>query len=277
MVGGNDDSPLGAMDVARVLTSLNRGGWRGWLREVLNSMLGVNAVHEIFERAVEREGVNVFRRVLDAMTIDLDPGALAEDLPDRGAVVVVANHPFGGADAVGLCAMCAELRRDMRVLANSVTASLPGLDEWVIPLQILGEEGSARVNTARMKESMAWLRNGGVLVVFPAGAVSRWRSDLGRVADPEWSPHIARLAAKADASVLPVRFFGRNPAWFDLLGSLHPRVRTALILRVFLASRGVRLRFRAGELIRPEEVAAACGRGEGTVVIREAVEMIEEE
>jgi putative hemolysin len=55
--------------------------------------------------------------------------------------------------------------------------------------------------------------------------------------------------------VIPVRFFGQAPPWFHLLGGIHPLVRTALLPRVMLATRGRQVEFRAGEPVDASEHA----------------------
>ena len=104
---------------------------------------------------------------------------------------------------------------------------------------------------AALREALAHVRGGGVLVLFPGGAVSHWQWGSRRVEDPPWPTHAARLILKAGAPVVPVRFFGRNGNLFQLAGLVHPALRTALIPRAFLAMRGKTLRCAAGERLDP--------------------------
>lgn len=262
------------MDVGALIPWLDHGGWRGLLRDGINGLLGVNEAYEVFEKATKREDTNVFLAVLEEMEMPIHHEGLIERLPDTGACIVVSNHPFGGADAIALTGVCIARRPDTRVLANAVTAGLPGASAWTIPLQIMGEDGATRSNRGAMKEALAHLNAGGVLVVFPSGAVSRWRSELGRVADPEWSDHVARLAVHAGVPVIPVRFFGKNPSWFEVLGVIHPMLRSALLIRVFLSSRGKALRFCAGAGIPAETLGNIRGKKDKTAMLRAAVEEI---
>lgn len=267
------------MDVGYVFPSLNRSGWRGSLKDALNRVLGVQQAYQIFERAEQKqtEGcTNVFLAALEEVAMTMDYGDLVDRIPSSGAAIVVANHPFGGADAIALTGLCARKRPDTRVLANAITAELPGTEKWTIPLEILGETGATQSNRGAMKQSLSLLRSGGILVVFPAGAVSRWRRDLGRVADPEWTDHVARLAAKTGVPVLPVRFFGKNPPWFEFLGAIHPILRSALIVRVFLAGRGQKVMCRPGSSIGSESLVRLGDTAKMTAAIRSAVESIPE-
>jgi putative hemolysin len=99
----------------------------------------------------------------------------------------------------------------------------------------------------------------------------QWR--VRQVADPDWSCHVAALAMQSDAPVVPVRFAGRNPWWFQLPGMFHPLIRTALILPAFLAGRGQTLRCAAGPVIRPGELAG-LDADSATAYLRAAVARI---
>ena len=266
------------MDIAELVPSLSGSGWKAWLRDCLHNLLGIYTVHKIFSKAesVQKHGgKNVFLNVLQEMNMPWDIGDFFQRIPSSGPVVVVSNHPFGGADAIALSGLCADARPDTQVLANAMSSDLPGTAQWTIPLHIMGEDGATGMNRHAMKASLDHLRAGGVLVVFPAGAVSRWRNDLGRIADPEWSPHIMRLATKTGASVLPVRFFGKSPLWFELLGNIHPMLRSAMIVRAFLTMKGQTIRLRAGDLLEIQEIHAEKSAEELTQFVRGVVESLE--
>lgn len=273
-----------SLDVRCLIPALDQGGWRASLRTTLNGLFGVSKVYQLFERAVlsgdpktKHAHDNIFLAVLRKNEMTMDYADFAQQLPQKGPCIVVANHAFGGADALALSGICVQLRSDTRILANAMTAELPGISEWTIPLQILGEDGATHTNRLAMKKAMEVLWSGGLLVVFPAGAVSRWQAELGRVADPKWSDHVARLAVNSSATVIPVRFFGRNPAWFELLGRIHPVLYSALILRVFLAARAQRIKFRAGNRIETDNLRKLESVQDITFALRQAVESIKED
>jgi|TARA_B110000908_G_scaffold36539_1_gene43828 hypothetical protein len=48
--------------------------------------------------------------VLDEMKIDY--GDFDQHIPETGPAIIVANHPFGGADAIGLSGLCISKRPD---------------------------------------------------------------------------------------------------------------------------------------------------------------------
>ena len=56
----------------------------------------------------------------------------------------MANHPFGGADALALGSLCRTHRADSLLLANRMTADIPAIGPLTIPLSILNEDAAAR-------------------------------------------------------------------------------------------------------------------------------------
>lgn len=171
-----------------------------------------------------------------------------ERLPARGPVVVVANHPCGGIEALALLHWIGQLRSDVRVLANRVLMSLPPLAPALIPVEVFGT-GSPR---AAMDQAGEWLAAGGCLLVFPAGSVSRlsWRG----LRDAPWRRGFATLAQRHGALVLPARVEGRNSAWFYGASALHPMLGTLLLARELLRPAHPELRIRVGlpELADPQ-------------------------
>ena len=67
------------------------------------------------------------------------------------------------------------------------------------------------------------------------------------VKDKEWSPTVARIVRKAEATVLPVYFEGHNSPLFCGLGLLHPMVRTLMLPGQNLKERSRTIRAHIGK------------------------------
>ena len=253
------------------------GGWHRILRHAVEHLLGLYPVRAIVKRAgklVEGEGESAFEALARVMEFEVCAAGLTEAIPREGPLVVIANHPFGGVEAVVLPALILRARPDVKVLGNNEASAIMGMDRHIIPLEILGGEDAVRKNAGMLREALDHLRSGGVLVVFPAGAVASWQPDSGRVEDPTWPEHTARLVRNSKADVFPVRFFGRNGPLFQLLGALHPLLRSALLPRAFLVRRGQPVCCRAGPLLTHSDLPEDAG--EMTGIMRVAVERIPE-
>lgn len=248
----------------RPLTGVQRGLWR-CVRPVLERVLAVRALNGRY--ADVSEGGALTSRAFceavleqacirwDAMDSDI------ERIPRSGRLVVIANHPFGGLEGLILLSILQRIRPDVKVLANYVLAKVPELRDAMIFVDPFGGRAAFRRNLGGLREARAWLGSDGVLVVFPAGEVAHFRPARRSVCEPAWSPTVARLIQWSAAPVLPVFFDGRNSNWFQVLGLVHPRVRTLLLPRELLNKRGARVRLRIGTVI-PRSRVAGFGRAD---------------
>ena len=195
----------------------------------------------------DAQGQDAFERLL--ALLDVTYSVTSEDLariPATGPVVITANHPFGFLEAAILAAVLRRARPDFKIVANSLLASVPELRDGFIFVNPYGGSASIRENCRPMRECLAWLGQGGVLALFPSGDVARlnWRD--GGVADPPWNPSVARLIRIAQCPALPLYFRGSNGLGFQLIGTLHPRLRTAGLPRQMLNKRGRNIELRIG-------------------------------
>jgi putative hemolysin len=169
-------------------------------------------------------------------------------IPKQGATLVVANHPFGGVEGVIMAHLLQQVRSDVKIMANGFLQRIPELSDIFIGVNPY--EGAKRQNFGPMREAIRWLKQGGLLVVFPAGDVSRLQATKLRIADDPWQDNIARLLRITQATVIPTYFAGYNSVRFHLLGALHPRVRTALLPRELLNKRNRCIAVWLGEAIQ---------------------------
>jgi putative hemolysin len=177
-------------------------------------------------------------------------------IPQQGPVVAVANHPFGLIEGAILPSLFLSVRPDVKVMANHLLAAMPETKRLCIYVDPYGGEGAARSNHKALKDAIGWLKQGGLLTVFPAGEVSELNLKERSITDPEWNRHVARLIRITGATVLPVYLLGANSAWFHLLGCLHPRVRTALLPHEFFNKHDRNIEVRIGSPIAPAKIRA---------------------
>lgn len=189
-------------------------------------------------------------RVLDVMNIETKVSESdLQRIPKTGSLVVVANHPFGGIEGIILGALLRSVRPDVKLMANFLLKAIPDLHDSLIFVDPFDRDESAKINLKPIKESIRWLKEGGVLGVFPAGEVSHIDLRRGGIRDPEWSPTIARLIRLTESPALPVFFRGSNSLIFQILGMVHPRFRTGMLPRELLNKRNKTIEVRIGNLI----------------------------
>ena len=225
------------------------------LARFTSSFLRFSHMENIYNQAEakiseEREDDNIFASTLEVLGSRLEVSDQdLERIPSEGPLLVVANHPLGGLDGLALISMILKRRPDCKLLANSILERFEAFRPHLLPVDVLGEGNSLSKNAFALKGAVRWLNNGGCLAAFPAGQVSNWSWKARCVSDRSWNPAVAALAKRTNATVVPVFFEGRNSAWFQGAGFVHPRLRTLLLGRELWKRRGTAISARIGELI----------------------------
>jgi putative hemolysin len=173
----------------------------------------------------------------------------------RGAVVVVANHPFGGIEGMILASLLRSIRCDVKIMANYLLTRIPEMRELLITVDPFGSPRSSLSNIAPLRQCVRWVKGGGMLVVFPAGEVSHLDPLRGPV-DPTWNENIARIVRMTTAPVLPVYFSGTNSLVFHAAGMVHPLLRTARLPAELLNKGRKTIQMAVGRLIEQERLAS---------------------
>jgi putative hemolysin len=249
-------------------------GFAGLLTQPLlaaaNRLTGLSRLNGLYQQARRAVAEGDFLDTALAtlgVRCDLDPQRLAQ-VPDTGPLVVVANHPFGGVEGMALAQALRRRRPDLRILANHLLGRVPELDPLMIHVDPFAGAAAARRNHAPLRQALAWLKGGGALLVFPAGAVSHLHLRARAVTDPPWQPTVSWLVRRSAAAVLPVFVAGRNSASFQLAGLVSPLLRTALLVRELLRSQRRVLRVELGRPIRAQELEQLSDDAQRTAWLR---------
>jgi putative hemolysin len=187
-------------------------------------------------------------------------------VPAQGAAVVVANHPFGLLDGAVLLNFLLHVRPDVKILVNHVLTSIAELRPWSIYVDTL--QGGGQRNLAGLKQARAWLRQGGMLAVFPAGEVSHWDLRQGQSSDPQWNQSAGWLLRQTEATAVPAYFPGTNSVAFHALGMLHARLRTLRLPDELLRQKGRKIEIRIGAPITSDTLSRLRTEEEVTNYLR---------
>jgi len=229
----------------------------------------VGRVRDLYRRVQQSPEGFRLESLLTEMRIRLHLDAVDQArIPATGPVVVVANHPYGMLDGAILTVLMTRVRPDAKVLTNYLLADIPELAQHCIFVDPFHTDHSAEANRSAMRQALAWLQQGGMLAMFPAGEVSHWQMPAAQIADPTWNAAAVRLMRHSGASAVPVYFCGHNSVGFQLLSMVHPKLRGAFLLQEFLQQEGKTVEVRVGSPIDHHAVAALAGDREATEYLR---------
>lgn len=215
----------------------------------------VAKIRDLYRRV--QQSPNGFRleNLLAQMRIELrvDPADCSR-IPVSGPVVVVANHPYGVLDGAILTVLLTRVRPDVKVLTNFLLDDVPELQKHCIFVDPFQTDRSVESNRKPLREALAWLQQGGVLAIFPSGEVSHWQMPAAQVSDPAWNDTAIRLIRRTRATAVPVYFCGHNGIGFQLLGMIHPKLRSVFLLQEFLQQEGKTVEVRVGSAIPADAI-----------------------
>jgi putative hemolysin len=185
-----------------------------------------------FERQGKFHGQSFWRGALDVMGIDLiTPQSQLDNIPKTGPVVIVANHPHGMVDGMVMADLIGRVRTDYRILTR---AFLTDIDEdagqFLIPVPFPHEVDAQAKMVEMRKQSMAHLKEGGVIAIFPSGVVASSNSMFGPAVEDEWNLFTAKMIRTSGARVVPLKFPGSNSRWYQIANQISPTLRQSLLI-----------------------------------------------
>lgn len=212
----NDELPLLQVDIEAILRTKFPRGYKfipKFIVKALYRFFQLETINGVLLEFRNLRGGVFVSKVLERMNIQLNIHGI-EKLPKTGGVIVVANHPMGGLDAMCLLKALNDQRDDLKVIANEIVTFIPQLQQQFAGVNKLGRSTKeALKNVDKLYES------GGVIEVFPAGLCSRKIN--GKIVDLEWQKSFITKAIQYKLTILPVFIDGCNSNQFYTLAKIR--------------------------------------------------------
>jgi putative hemolysin len=188
------------------------------------------------------QGIDFIEQILDYFRFDYQLRMTERHhIPSSGPAVIVANHPLGSLDGLVLLKMVHEIRPDVKVVANQLLQQISPLHKLLLPVNNMQGSTSGR----SIRSIYDFLSDGGILIIFPAGEVSR----LGPngVHDSRWNPGFLRMAQMSRAPIIPVHMNGRNSSLFYGLSIFCRPLSTLWLIREMFKQKDHVVSIRIGQ------------------------------
>lgn len=196
-----------------------------------------------------------------SITVEYAPQKLAQ-VPQKGPVIFVSNHPFGVVDGLIMGELVNKVRPEFFVLVNEVLTREALFSRYLLPIDFRETREALRTNLATRQAAIERLQNGEAMAIFPAGGVATARRPFGRAQDLEWKRFVGRLIQRSRATVIPLFFHGQNSPIFQLASQVHPSLRLGLFLNEVRNKIGKTIRVSVGDPITWQEMATLRNRQE---------------
>lgn len=159
--------------------------------------------------------------ILDSMNIKIiDRSKSGIDIPEKGPLLMIANHPFGIIDGLVMCALAARVRSDFKILTHETLQFTPDLNRYILPIDFNeSKKDTIKKNIKTSQKAREHLLNQGLLIIFPSGSVSVAENLKTEAKDDKWKNFTAKIIKQTKTDVLPVYFDGKNGLLFHIFAA----------------------------------------------------------
>lgn len=183
-----------------------------WLKKKLHEA----EINKAMVELKDDKGLDFNRKALDILEAKVE-SVHSECIPITGNVTIAANHPLGGLDGMALIKAVGEIRPDVHFFVNDILKNITNYGEVFIAVNKLGAASAGSLRT--MEEIF---RQGGAVLIFPAGLVSRKQN--GIVRDLSWKKSFVTQAIDHKRMVIPTFIEGTNSKFFYRFAQIRKRL-----------------------------------------------------
>ncbi|PHS20095.1 MAG: hemolysin [Kangiella sp.] len=226
----------------------------GFLYEIffylIDRVVGLNRLNQFYLESelagLEKQTFSI--KLLEKLGVSIvGENAILQNIPEVGGCILVCNHPYGMVEGVVLAKLVNSKRKDTKIMANIGLKIFKEIGDFFIFADPLNPKSP--INISAIKKSFKHIKNGGVLVIFPAGRVSFYQKEIKAIADAEWNRIAIQIAQKVNVPILPIFISGCNSSLFHWLGRIYYRFRLLMLVREMLKLKGKNIKLDTNGLI----------------------------
>ena len=172
-------------------------------------------------------------------------------IPEKGRLIVVANHAFGVADGVSLCSIISNIRKDYKIITHKVLRQAEAVKDKIIPIDFSLNREAVLANIKARQEAEKILLNEGVIVIFPSGQIAT-KKNLKfntKAHDGDWKQFVSKLIIKTKSPVLPSYFEGQNSQLYHIANKMGQTFRYSLLMYELTRKIGDTINLHFGKII----------------------------
>ncbi len=140
-----------------------------------------------------------------------------ENIPKKGAVVLVANHPIGGLDAMAVMATLSKQRSDIKIIVNDILMNVKNLRGIFV-----GVNKHGKTSKDAFKKINELFASDKATFIYPAGMVSRKKK--GVLKDLEWKRTFIFKAREHNSPIIPIHISGELSSFFYKLSNFRESI-----------------------------------------------------
>jgi putative hemolysin len=192
--------------------------------KIMSKLLCVEKILELEKNLNELNNYDLVKAIIEDAGLTCECENLNK-VPGKGRLLIVANHPMGGADWLLIVQCLSTIRKDIKVVINKdVNTLIVNMRDLFIPV-----DSYATFNEVAIKNIGESLEKEEALIIFPSGGISRMT--IKGVKDRAWKNGVVHFSREHHVDILPIYIRER----FKLAFYLYPiRLRRMLLIRNLL-------------------------------------------
>jgi len=219
------------------------------LIKLAKKMVHENSINDFLEKNSHLKGFEFVDAVLDYFNFDYTVSSNdVQNIPSSGKVVIIANHPLGGLDALSLLKLVGTVRSDVKIVANDFLLGIDALKSLFIPI----DNYKMRQSKQDIKKVYEALNNEEAIIIFPAGEVSR--ASAKGIKDPNWNKGFLNFAIHSNAPILPIFIGGKNSKAFYTISVINKTFSTLLLSNEMFKKKSTNINIKVAEIIPNEHI-----------------------
>ena len=219
------------------------------LFKIAKKIVHEDSINQFLSQNSHLKGIEFVDAVLDYFDFDYTVSSSdLQNIPTSGKVVIIANHPLGGLDALCLLRLISQVRQDVKIVANDFLAGFEALNSLLIPI----DNYKLRQSKNDIKKIYEALNNEEAVIIFPAGEVSR--ASTKGIKDPSWNKGFLNFAQNTNAPILPIFLDAKNSKTFYTISLLNKTFSTLLLSHEMFKKKSKRINIKIGQIIPNENI-----------------------
>ena len=105
------------------------------LFKIAKKIVHEDSINQFLSQNSHLKGFDFVDAVLDYFDFDYTVSSNdLQNIPTNGKVIIIANHPLGGLDALCLLRLISQVRKDVKIVANDFLVGFEALSSLLIPI-----------------------------------------------------------------------------------------------------------------------------------------------
>jgi putative hemolysin len=202
---------------------------------LVNEFVKINYIKKLYKEKYDelKETRNFWAKVLEYFNITFSVNYIG-DIPNKGSVIIVSNHPFGLLDGLIMSSIVSNIRTDYKILINEEITQIDLIKKYLLPIKFSEITEDIKGNIKSKKNAIKFVNDGGLLILFPSGEVATSKFIFDQPKERDWKPLVGSIVKKTECKIIPVNFRGKNSFLFQTVGFLSDKLRRVLFVRELL-------------------------------------------